>query len=191
MAVYFLKPVLREPGSTIALAAVSLAAGTHLGWFGRGQAGSRGFAWLKAGAGAAGLALATFLVAGLLLRGPGVAWTPYSEEALAEARRLGRPVVVDFYAAWCAPCRELDEVTFHDAAVVRAARERFVMIKVDVTRAGDPGHDRLLREFAVKGVPTVVFLDAGGRERADLRLVVFLGPEQFLDRMNRLARSGG
>jgi thiol:disulfide interchange protein DsbD len=75
--------------------------------------------------------------------------------------------------------------------VARRAAERFVMIKVDVTRAGDPGHDRLLRGFDIKGVPTVVFLDAGGRERADLRLVDFTSPELFLDRMNQLVPSGG
>ena len=60
-----------------------------------------------------------------------------------------------------------------------------------MTRDGDPGHDALLREFNVKGVPTVVFLDAGGREGADLRLVDFVSPEQFLDRLNRLAPGGG
>jgi thiol:disulfide interchange protein DsbD len=41
----------------------------------------------------------------------------------------------------------------------------------------------------VKGVPTVVFLDSEGKEREDLRLVDFLPPDQFLDRMNRIANS--
>jgi thiol:disulfide interchange protein DsbD len=63
------------------------------------------------------------------------------------------------------------------------------MIKVDVTEAGNALHERLLQQFSVKGVPTVVFLDSEGKERADLRLVDFLPPDQFLDRMNRIENS--
>lgn len=62
------------------------------------------------------------------------------------------------------------------------------MIKVDLTRGGDPVHERLLRDYAVKGVPTVVFLDRQGKERHDLRLVDYLPPQQFLDRMRQLTQ---
>ena len=36
------------------------------------------------------------------------------------------------------------------------------MVKVDLTQKGDPQHARLLQQYNVKGVPTVVFLDAQG-----------------------------
>jgi thioredoxin:protein disulfide reductase len=94
-----------------------------------------------------------------------------------------KPVIIDFYADWCAPCREFEAVTFHHPEVVRQAKADFVMIKVDVTRGGDPLHERLLSAYEVKGVPTIVFLDAQGRERKDLRLVDYLPPDQFLNLM--------
>ena len=114
MAAYFLKPILREPGTTIALSAVLLAAGVHLAWLDRNTATFSAFPWLKAGTGAASFGLAAFIIASLLMRGPRVTWAPFSDDVLKEAARQKRPVIIDFYAAWCAPCRELDETTFHD-----------------------------------------------------------------------------
>jgi thiol:disulfide interchange protein DsbD len=54
---------------------------------------------------------------------------------------------------------------------------------VDLTQKGNPVHVRLLSEYGVKGVPTVVFLDGRGNECRNLRLVDYLPPEQFLSRM--------
>jgi thiol:disulfide interchange protein DsbD len=65
------------------------------------------------------------------------------------------------------------------------------MIKVDVTRSGNPTHDRLLQELGIKGVPTVVFLDSEGNERNDLRLVDFIPADQLLTRMNQLLKPAG
>jgi thioredoxin:protein disulfide reductase len=132
------------------------------------------------------LVLATFLITSHLLRGPGVDWKDYSEELLLAAKSRGKPVIIDFYATWCAPCRELEEITFHHGAVVQRSREGFVMIKVDVTRGGNPVHERLMEDYGVRGVPTIVFLDAEGKERQDLRLVDFLPPEPFLLLMEKL-----
>ena len=110
-------------------------------------------------------------------------WQPYSETLLMEARRLKKPAVIDFYADWCAPCRELDDVTFHDPEIVRQAKNDFMMIKIDLTRKSNPLYEEVLRQYSIRGVPTVVFLDRQGKERKDLRLVDFLPPDQFLMRM--------
>ncbi len=122
------------------------------------------------------------------MKGSGVAWQPYSDRLLQEAQQEDKPVIIDFYATWCTPCRELEDITFHDPEVVKRAGADFVMIKIDLTRKGDPGEERLLSRYGVRGVPTVVFLDRRGQERSDLRLLDYLPPEQFLFRMSEVWR---
>ncbi len=191
MAVYFLRPLIPSSWWTILLAAVAVAAALHLGWLDRAAGSFRAFAWLKTGAGVLGLVLAAWLVSVLLFRGPGVNWQPYSQELMQTARQQNRPVILDFSADWCTPCRELENITFHHPEVVRQANEGFLMVKVDLTGPDDPQRQALLRRYQVRGVPTVVFLDRQGNECRDLRLVDFLPPEQFLGRLAAVKMAAG
>jgi thiol:disulfide interchange protein DsbD len=183
MAAYFIRPLLPGTVKEFLTAAVALSAALHLGWIDRTRAEFRGFEWLRTGTAIAGLIFATVLIGSWMMRGPGVTWHPYSEQVLAEAQRQQKPVILDFYADWCAPCRELDEVTFHDPEIVNQTKRDIIMIKVDLTRKGNPVHADLLGQYNVKGVPTVVFLDHQGKERRNLRLVDYLPADQFLIRM--------
>ena len=189
MAVYFIRPVLPDIAKVILPVIVALAAGLHLGWLDKNQAGFKAFPWLKTLTGTLCLVLATFWITAWAMRGPGIEWHAYSEQTLQQAAAQNKPVIIDFYAEWCTPCRELEEVTFHHADVVRQAQNDFIMVKVDVTQAGNPLHEQLLKQYGIQGVPTIVFLDARGKERTDLRLVDFLPPEQLLTRMSDLKKS--
>jgi len=190
MAAHFLGPILPAGCHTILLAVVAAAAGLHLGWLERSPATFAAFPLIRGGVGILALVFATILFTTLLLRGQGVAWRPYSEAEVAAARDLGKPVIIDFSAAWCTPCRELEEITFHHPEVVALAGKSFIMVKVDVTKGDNPLHQELLKRYQVKGVPTLIFLDATGQERSDLRLVDFLPAEQILPRMQAVITSG-
>jgi thioredoxin:protein disulfide reductase len=111
----------------------------------------------------------------------GPAWEPYPASARGSAAG-GRPAVIEFGAAWCVPCRELDEKTFTDARVRDALSQRR-LYKADLTKTGSAEVAALSDRFAILGVPTIVFLDAAGKERTDLRLVGFEGPDAFLARL--------
>ena len=188
MAVYFIKPILSESAHVFLLAFVFLGAGVHLGWSGRAVFHLGYFKWIQAGAVVISMIAVTVFIGSWALQGPGVVWQPYTEEFLSEAIQSKRPIIIDFSADWCSPCRELDEITFHDKEIVKQARQDFIMIKVDLTRKGIAEHESLLKKYHVKGVPTVLFLDREGKERRDLRVIDFLPADKFLIRMVEVAK---
>jgi len=186
MAFHFVRPLFPPDVSLSLLAVVALSAGVDLGWLARSGDGSRRFSLMRRAIGVLGVIFALTLVGGRIVRGPGVPWHSYSDELLATARREGKPVIIDFSAAWCTPCRRLDEETFHNPEVVALMTAQITAIKVDLTRSGDPTSGRLLQQYAIKGVPTIVFLGPDGGEKPGLRLVDYIPPEAFLARIKQV-----
>jgi len=189
MAAYFVSPLLPSSVSVFVLSGVALAAGLHLGWIDSAQGGFKAFRVVKNVVGVAGVVVGVFLIGSWLKVGPGVTWQPYSHEVIEQARKSNKPVIVDFSATWCTPCRELEDITFRDPQVVKQAKDNFVMVKVDLTTKGNPLYEKLVAQYGIKGVPRVVFFDRRGRERTDLRLVDFMPPDQFLSRMAQATQS--
>lgn len=111
-------------------------------------------------------------------------WKIYTPEAVAASVAAGRPVMMDFSADWCAPCHELELVTFSDPAVVAEAR-KFDRYKVDLTKYDAPESDASRKQYGITGVPTVVFLGADGKEIAEARVEGFMPPQSFIGQMRR------
>jgi thioredoxin:protein disulfide reductase len=106
----------------------------------------------------------------------------YDEAAVQAALAAGRPVMLDFTAAWCAECHELDGRTFTDRRVVERARD-FAVFRVDLTRSDSPEVQALRARYDVAGLPAVLFLTRAAGEVRPARVVGFLAPRPFLERM--------
>jgi thiol:disulfide interchange protein DsbD len=185
MAVYFVKPLFpwHEAGTFI-LAFIALASGVHLGFISKTGKNLRTFATIKRIYGIFVIGFSVFLVASVLLRGPGVSWQSYSQSTYSQAKASGKPMIIDFYADWCTPCRQLDKKTFHDQDVVRESA-KFSMIKVDLTKEANSDVLQLLKKYDVKGVPTIIFIDSGGNEIKELQIVDYIPGKEFLPRMKK------
>jgi thioredoxin:protein disulfide reductase len=109
-------------------------------------------------------------------------WDRYDAAALANAKQ---PTVIDFWATWCLPCKELDAKTFSDPAVA-AELKRFHRVKADLTLPDDPKTKALAEQYHIIGVPTIIFIDSTGKERADLRFTGFKSPAEFLERAKQV-----
>ncbi|MEW5943986.1 MAG: protein-disulfide reductase DsbD [Pseudomonadota bacterium] len=98
----------------------------------------------------------------------------------------GKPVVLDFYAEWCASCKELERFTFGDAKVQARLRDA-VLLQADVT-ANEEEDKALLKKFGLFGPPGVLFFDKAGKEIEALRLIGYEEPGKFLERLNAALR---
>jgi thiol:disulfide interchange protein DsbD len=107
------------------------------------------------------------------------------DAALGEARTTNQPVMLDFTAEWCISCKEMEEYTFPDSAVV-GALEPFMLLRADVTDNNDDDK-ALLQRFKSFGPPTIAFFDRSGFERTNFKLVGFVPADKFREHVQSLA----
>ena len=107
------------------------------------------------------------------------------DEAIAKARKAGRPVILDFSAQWCVECKVMDRTVFPEPQVQERLRD-FDLIRADATDYNDDSRS-LMKRFDVVGPPTVIFLDADqGKEAPHTRIIGPVDSTTFLDHLNHL-----
>jgi len=111
-------------------------------------------------------------------------WQPYSEELVKKAAQEKKPVIIDFWAEWCAACHELEQFTFTHPEI-RELSKNFVLLKFDATHDSPQLRD-LKKKYKVQGLPTLIFYNADGRWLEGLTLTQFEKSSKFLIRMNKV-----
>ncbi len=173
MAAWFLRPVhpaleslTLDPAwglwAGMALVAVGLGiGGVHLSFKSdRAQAIRKGL----------GVTLATFgaiVAVNNVLYVPPMEWDEVATmdeltASIEEAEQSGKPVLIDFAAGWCLPCKEMELQTFHHEEVEPRLARDFHLIKIDVTDPTDE-QEAMKSAFASGTLPSVL-LYGGGNE---------------------------
>jgi thiol:disulfide interchange protein DsbD len=94
--------------------------------------------------------------------GPGLAAEVWSPEKVKDLQAQGRPVLVDFTAAWCVTCQVNEKVALSGAKVADAFKaQNAVYLKADWTNR-DPVIAKALADFDRVGVPLYVIYPKNG-----------------------------
>jgi thiol:disulfide interchange protein len=107
------------------------------------------------------------------------------EAGVAEAGATSRPILYDFTAEWCPPCRLLQREVFADPRSAAEIENRFVPVRV-LDRQREEGRnarwvDSLQARYRVNSFPTLIVAGVDGRESA--RVEGYLGRDATLGQL--------
>ena len=105
-------------------------------------------------------------------------------EQITASTQRGKPVMLDFYATWCAACKEMDNGTFANADVKKEL-SKYTLIRADVTK-NNTSAKVLEKYFNVVAPPTILFFDKNGAEIKTGRIIGALSTEPFLRHLENI-----
>jgi thioredoxin:protein disulfide reductase len=119
-----------------------------------------------------------------------IPWVHDEKTAVQQSRATGKPLLIDFFAEWCAACKELDVHTWTDPVVAKEVSDRFVPLKIDATEESAE-NDQLQQKYGVPGLPTVLMMACRDERPPECavpgdgptRITGFLPPPEMLQRL--------
>jgi len=182
-ALYYLRNVLprlrdygQSTGTFLAVHAGLLVVGVALGGLTRSFSDG-GLLAVRKGAGVLLLVVGLYGgVAWTLAPRGSLVWLTDEAQAVRLARAEGKPLVIDFRADWCVPCKQMENVTFAAPEVERELR-RFVLLRIDTTPLTDD-LVALQKRYESTVLPSVLVYSRTGQRTGWLR--EYTPPDGFL-----------
>lgn len=174
MAIYFLDPILPKSIQGYLLPIFGIIAAVVLLFIDKTANSAKGFRTFKTMFSLIVLTLSIYFLIPKERLEP--EWQNFSIQSYEASLINNERMVIDFYADWCIPCKELDALTFSDKSVINEMG-RFTNYKVDMTKTTDE-NEALRKRFYVIGMPTVLVIDSQGKEIH--RLTGFVNADEFL-----------
>ncbi|UVE46334.1 protein-disulfide reductase DsbD [Pseudomonas chlororaphis] len=103
------------------------------------------------------------------------------DQALADARNAGVPLLLDWYADWCISCKVIEREVLSDRQVVERL-QGYRLVRFDIT-ASNREQRALLDRYHLFGPPALMFFGKDGVERADVRVVGEISAADFAERI--------
>jgi thiol:disulfide interchange protein DsbD len=111
-------------------------------------------------------------------------WQKFDEVSYTTAIENNQKMIIDFYADWCIPCKELDASNFFSDQRVINLSKVFVTYKVDMTKTMSDETEKIREMFKIRGMPTVLIINSKGEEVE--RITGFVNADEFLDAISSI-----
>ncbi|MBU1100341.1 MAG: thioredoxin fold domain-containing protein [Bacteroidetes bacterium] len=181
MAIYFLLPILPEPISTFALPVYMILASLYMIFMDKLANNIKGFRIFKTVFAFSIIVLAIYLMWPVEKASP--EWEYFTDAKYEQSINGNEKMIIDFYADWCIPCKELDALTFSDSRVINKLKE-FGTYKVDMTQTMSDETETMRNKFNIIGMPTVIIINSNGKETE--RLTGYVTADEFLEMIEKV-----
>jgi thiol:disulfide interchange protein DsbD len=174
MAIYFVNPILPKTVAHYLLPLFMIGAGIYLLFIDKLANDVKGYRIFRSLFAVVLIVAASWMLWPVEKSAPN--WEKYSNKKYEAALQNNDKIIIDFYADWCIPCKELDGLTFSDAKVINALSD-FKALKVDMTKSMDEQTEIIRNKFKIVGMPTILLIDSKGNEVK--RLTGFVDAVEF------------
>ncbi|MDA3861116.1 MAG: protein-disulfide reductase DsbD, partial [Melioribacteraceae bacterium] len=174
MAIYFVNPILPKIVAFYLLPVFMIGAGLYLLFIDKLANNLKGYRIFKSVFSILMIVVASWMLWPVEKSAPN--WENYTTENYEAALQNNDKMIIDFYADWCIPCKELDALTFSDVKVISSLSD-FKSLKVDMTKSLSEETSEIREKFNIIGMPTILFIDSKGNEVH--RLTGFVNAEEF------------